>query len=373
MHTVVHTHEQPQDRKIARELLSRLRQNLPSKTSPLNKQAAAIPANAEEAHSSQGNLASAPRPASANVAQTVQNIKLFQLQQPPTNAASPTATGLQPLRSSAKLHEQLRNILAEAEAQPHWHDNPEGFHACLDDVEFLFRKLFSPAPAPAPALATAGGSRHSAAESCAVRPTQDNLDKCINAILPVLLMPKQSPALSISEVAEFLHDMLQMSSKAVFHCVCEMPAILYLDVYSNLLPMYEYLDGLQWDPAIYKHIIVRSARIHCLHPLHPEIVQDLIHTVVGFLTGQLMRNAFCIVVAIAVFACGRLWKRQQDPPTYNYAVIRSAITSSIAAIWHGIMIGNCQCTQECHVEELHLPCAVFSSISLWLLQHGKHC
>lgn len=58
-------------------------------------------------------------------------------------------------------------------------------------------------------------------------------------------------------VTEFLYEMLQLSGKAVFHCMCQEPAILYLDVYSDLLPMQEYLDSLRWDPADYKHIIVR--------------------------------------------------------------------------------------------------------------------
>lgn len=59
-------------------------------------------------------------------------------------------------------------------------------------------------------------------------------------------------------VTEFLHEMLQLSGKAIFHCLCQEPAILYSDVYSDLLPMHEYFDTLHWAPADYKHIIVRS-------------------------------------------------------------------------------------------------------------------
>ena len=67
----------------------------------------------------------------------------------------------------------------------------------------------------------------------------------------------QSSVLHYAGVTEFLHDMLQLSGKAIFHCMCQEPAILYLDVYNDLLPMQDYLDSLQWHPAAYKHIIVR--------------------------------------------------------------------------------------------------------------------
>ena len=69
-------------------------------------------------------------------------------------------------------------------------------------------------------------------------------------------------------VTEFLHEMLQLSGKAIFHCLCQEPAILYSDVYSDLLPMHEYFDTLHWAPADYKHIIVRS---DCPSYINPNI------------------------------------------------------------------------------------------------------
>ena len=257
MHTALELDEKPHDKRMAVKLLSRLRHNVVKQAANSKPPATQQPhAERKGRHTAVVGLSETIRSkdirpaASTAVAQTVENIQFFQREQLPLRP-NPHCID-DPVK--IKLHQQLCNILAEAQAQPHWSSNPTGFRACLDNVELLFRRLFFP---------TEDLEQQPPAKSTAVQPTQDNVSHCINTVLPVLLLPKQSPALNITEVAEFLQDMLQMSGKAVFHCLCQEPAILYLDLYTDLLPMHEYLHSLHWDPAVYRHIIVRSAAMLC--------------------------------------------------------------------------------------------------------------
>ena len=192
-----------QDKKVALELLSSLRQSLPAKgivLKDLFQSAASHTDTAQDSskHSAHRPWSRSPRPrlttrkqtvssghidASQNITAAVDNIRQLQLGQGPSARVQPAST----TNSTSELHVQLGAVLAEAQIQPHWNNNADGFHACLDNVELLFRQLFFQ-------------SDNKDASNWAVEPTHSNLSQCINTVLPVLLIPQQSPAPNIAGV-----------------------------------------------------------------------------------------------------------------------------------------------------------------------------
>lgn len=190
-----------QDRKVALELLSSLRQSLPAKSVVLKDlfQSAAPHKDAVQhpsKHPGRRPRSRGPRPrlktreqtvgtghsdASQNIIAAVDNIRQLQLAQGPSARVQPASTP----KSVSELHMQLGAVLAEAQVQPHWTGNADGFHTCLDNVELLFRQLFFQ-------------SDNTEASGWAVEPTHSNLSQCINTVLPVLLIPQQSPAPNIA-------------------------------------------------------------------------------------------------------------------------------------------------------------------------------
>ena len=84
-----------------------------------------------------------------------------------------------------------------------------------------------------------------------------SVSQCIDRILPVLLT-QQGNAGNMVGVAEFLEDMMGMDGSQMFRCFVQEPSVLYLDVYSSLLPLQDLFQTLHWDPADYNQIISRS-------------------------------------------------------------------------------------------------------------------
>lgn len=190
------------DRQVALDLLSSLRHSLPTKsnalTEPLQPTQYRKTAGKTASHYDFATKPSQPVPqhrqtrqtpppelqASGSITAAIDHAK----QPQPGHSRSNNSLMLLDWSSSgtdhsAKLHKQLGAVLAEAQAQPHWSSNSEGFHACLDNVELLFRLLFF---------------QSENAIECSVEPTYDNLSQCINNILPALLIPQQSPAPNIT-------------------------------------------------------------------------------------------------------------------------------------------------------------------------------
>lgn len=196
-HTASLTDTASQDKKLAFDLLSSLRQSLPVK-SIVSQQL--LQSNLTDSKTSQQTRTKAitnqpvkrvwrlkqepaTKHSSADITASLEHFKQSQLKQlqpqkPPTRTTD----------HSSELHDQLGAVLAEAQAQPHWKSNPDGFHSCLDNVELLFRQVFSPAVGPD-------------AAGWAVDPSHANLSQCINTILPVLLIPQQSPAPNIAGIS----------------------------------------------------------------------------------------------------------------------------------------------------------------------------
>ena len=154
-----------------------------------------------------------------------------------------------------KLQDRFRAVVADAASMPHWEANPEGFLACLQEIERLFRQLFAPLPCESPPD-----------HCCSVAATSATVSQCIDRVLPVLLQPELAPAHNMTGVAEFLKDVMGMDGAQVFRCFMEEPSLLYMDVYSSLLPLQDFFQKLQWEPASYNQIISRSiqaTRICC--------------------------------------------------------------------------------------------------------------
>lgn len=148
-----------------------------------------------------------------------------------------------------KLKARFYAVVKEAASVPYWKANPTGFLACLQDVELLFRQLFAPLrPETPPEFC------------CSVAATSASVSQCIERILPVLLQPQQGhgAARNMVGVAEFLQDMMGMDGSQMFRCFVQEPSVLYLDVYQTLMPLQDYFQTLQWDPADYNKIMSRS-------------------------------------------------------------------------------------------------------------------
>lgn len=122
---------------------------------------------------------------SQSITAAVNHVRQLQLEQQAASTFPVSNRSSNATDTFSELHEQLGAVLAEAQAQPHWNSNPEGFYTCLDNVELLFRQLFFKSP-------------ETDATSLTIQPTHDNLSQCINTILPVLLIPQQSPAPNIA-------------------------------------------------------------------------------------------------------------------------------------------------------------------------------
>ena len=165
--------------------------------------------------------------------------------QRPGNRRSTSKTQLSKA-AVAQLQERLYNILQHAASQVHWRDNTPGFLACLEDVRLLFQQIFSPAD-----------SRQKPEHCCSVEPTAVTVNQCLDSILPVLLLPQQAPAHNMVSVAEFLQDMMGMTGTQAFECFVEEPSVLYLDVYTDLLPLQDFFDALNWATADYREIVVK--------------------------------------------------------------------------------------------------------------------
>lgn len=148
-----------------------------------------------------------------------------------------------------KLTARFHAVVQEAASAPHWKANPTGFLARLQDVELLFRQLFAPLR-----------SESRPEFCCSVAATSASVSQCIERILPVLLQSQQGQngARNMVGVAEFLQDMMAMDGSQMFRCFVQEPSILYLDVYHALLPLQDYFQTLNWDPADYNHILSRS-------------------------------------------------------------------------------------------------------------------
>lgn len=145
-----------------------------------------------------------------------------------------------------KLQDRFRAVVSDAASMPHWETNPEGFLACLQDIERLFRQLFAPLPSESPPD-----------HCCSVDATSATVSQCIDRILPVLLQPELAPAHNMTGVAEFLKDVMGMTGSQVFRCFIEEPSLLYMDVYSSLMPLQDFFQNLHWEPANYNQIISR--------------------------------------------------------------------------------------------------------------------
>ena len=152
-----------------------------------------------------------------------------------------------------KLKKRFQAIVKEAASSAHWTANPAGFLACLQDIELLFRQLFAPLRSESPPD-----------YCCSVAATTVSVSQCIDRILPVLLT-QQGTARNMVGVAEFLQDMMVMDGSQMFRCFVQEPSVLYLDVYSSLLPLQDLFQTLHWDPADYNQIISRSVP-HSLQP-----------------------------------------------------------------------------------------------------------
>lgn len=145
-----------------------------------------------------------------------------------------------------KLKTRFQGTVQDAASSAHWKANPAGFLACLKDIELLFRQLFAPLRSESPPD-----------YCCSVAATTLSVSQCIDRILPVLLT-QQGGARNMVGVAEFLQDMMGMDGSQMFRCFVQEPSVLYLDVYSSLLPLQDLFHTLHWDPADYNRIISRS-------------------------------------------------------------------------------------------------------------------
>ena len=150
-----------------------------------------------------------------------------------------------------KLKKRFQAIVQEAASSAHWKANPAGFLVCLQDIELLFHQLFAPLSSERPPH-----------YCCSVAATTLSVSQCIDRILPVVLT-QQGNAGNMVVVAEFLQDMMGMAGSQMFRCFVQEPSVLYLDVYSSLLPLQDLFQTLHWDPADYNQIISRSVS----HPL----------------------------------------------------------------------------------------------------------
>ena len=145
-----------------------------------------------------------------------------------------------------KLKKRFRAIVQEAAFSAHWTANPAGFLACLQDIELLLCQLFAPLRSESPPD-----------YCCSMAATTLSVSQCIDCILPVLLT-QQGNARNMVAVAEFLQDMMGMDGSQMFRCFAQEPSVLYLDVYSSLLPLQDLFQTLHWEPADYNQIIARS-------------------------------------------------------------------------------------------------------------------
>ena len=145
-----------------------------------------------------------------------------------------------------KLKKRFQAIVQDASSSAHWKANPAGFLACLQDIELLFHQLFAPLRSESPPD-----------YCCSVAATTVSVSQCIDRILPVLLT-QQGNAGNLVVVAEFLQDMMGMDGSQMFRCFVQEPSVLYLDVYSSLLPLQDFFQTLHWDPADYNQIVSRS-------------------------------------------------------------------------------------------------------------------
>lgn len=173
----------------------------------------------------------------------------------------------------AQLQNRLHSILEDAASRPHWQADTHGFLACLNEVKLVFQQIFSPA-----------NPQQKPEHCCSVKPTADTLGQCLDSIMPMLLLPQQAPAQNTAQVAEFLQDIMGMNGAQVFQCFVEEPSVLYLDVYSDLMPLQDYFQTLYWTPADYLHIIVKHPQILLL-PLQQY------QRNIGYLLGQGLTRA----------------------------------------------------------------------------------